>query len=90
MLRCPCSSFQVKRCFEELFFLGARDRVGATVLETRVPAVDAPPPTPPAVAPQTVRDPADQVVRPAPDARLPTRTAHRPDPSTDKPRELTT
>ena len=28
-------SFQVKRCFEELFFLGARDRVGATVLETR-------------------------------------------------------
>ena len=40
-------SFQVKRCFEELFFLGARDRVGATVLETKAPAVAAVPPPDP-------------------------------------------
>lgn len=45
-------SFQVMRCFEELFFLGARDRVGATVLETRAPDVDAPQPAPPAAAPE--------------------------------------
>jgi hypothetical protein len=35
-------SIQIKRCFEELFFLGARDRVGATVLQTRAPVVDPP------------------------------------------------
>ena len=37
-------SIQVKRCFEELLFLGSRDRVGATVLDSG-PTV-APPPVP--------------------------------------------
>ena len=32
-------SIQIKRSFEELFFQAARDRVGATVVDTRAPAV---------------------------------------------------
>jgi glycosyltransferase involved in cell wall biosynthesis len=46
-------SIQIKRSFEELFFQAGRDRVGATVVDTRAPAV-VPPAAPAVVVPTPV------------------------------------